>query len=150
MLLECKFATYGDQCKETCGQCQDLTKCHYKNGTCLTGCKAGYNGVLCKTRKYMLVNCVIYWPIVYILEHMYLKIIPSIDLVQCRYVFPLHICGMVWYGMFLLRVLGLYYDMSDVISIGVVCYNCKRLYYVVCFPKKGLLCYEICGDVPYF
>ena len=103
IVLECEFATYGDQCKETCGQCQDLTKCHHKNGTCLTGCKAGYHGVLCKTRKYMLVNGVLYWPIIYILEHIYLKIISSLDLVQCRYPFPLNICGMVWYGTFLLR-----------------------------------------------
>ena len=128
MLLECEFATYGDQCKETCGQCQDLTKCHYKNGTCLTGCKTGYHGVLCKTRK--KINCVLYLPIIYILEHIYLKQISSLDLVQWRYAFPLNICGMVcsllWYVSSILWY---------AISIGVVCYNCKRWYYVGCFQK---------------
>ncbi|XP_078330554.1 uncharacterized protein LOC111113675 [Crassostrea virginica] len=54
---ECEFATYGDQCKETCGQCQDLTKCHYKNGTCLTGCRAGYHGALCKTLSKRVDSC---------------------------------------------------------------------------------------------
>ena len=52
-LSECDLGTYGDKCNETCGNCQDQTKCHHSNGTCLTGCSAGYDGALCKTRKYV-------------------------------------------------------------------------------------------------
>ena len=50
-LSECDLGTYGDKCNETCGNCEDLSECHHGNGTCLTGCKAGYHGTLCKTRK---------------------------------------------------------------------------------------------------
>ena len=52
-LSECDLGTYGDKCNETCGNCLDLNECHHSNGTCLTGCKAGYDGALCKTRKYV-------------------------------------------------------------------------------------------------
>ena len=145
MLSECEFATYGDQCKETCGQCQDLTKCHYKNGTCLTGCKAGYHGVLCKTRK--KINCVLYWPIIYILEHIYLKLISSLDLVQWRYAFPLHICGMVWYVL-CYGMLVLYYDMSFLLVWYAIVVKDDIMSFA--FRKHGLFCYEICGNVSYF
>lgn len=29
-----------------------MNKCLHINGTCLIGCDAGYQGFLCKTRKY--------------------------------------------------------------------------------------------------
>ena len=63
-LSECDLGTYGDMCNEKCGNCQDQTKCHHSNGTCLTGCNDGFQGALCKTRKsltvhtYVLINYV--------------------------------------------------------------------------------------------
>lgn len=48
-LADCEIGTYGVDCKESCGHCRDLTKCSYTNGTCFTGCIAGYQGALCKT-----------------------------------------------------------------------------------------------------
>lgn len=47
--LVCGFGTYGKQCSGQCGKCQDPAKCHHADGTCLTGCIAGYRGDLCKT-----------------------------------------------------------------------------------------------------
>lgn len=38
-------------CNETCGHCRDLNQCSNVNGTCLTGCDAGYQGDLCKPRE---------------------------------------------------------------------------------------------------
>ena len=52
-LSECDLGTYGDKCNEKCGNCLDLNECHHSNGTCLTGCSAGYHDALCKTRKYV-------------------------------------------------------------------------------------------------
>lgn len=39
---------YGPGCIETCGHCRDVNKCSNIDGTCLTGCDAGYRGNLCK------------------------------------------------------------------------------------------------------
>lgn len=47
----CNPGSYGIDCKERCGNCLDVYKCSYTNGTCLTGCIAGYQGNLCKTRE---------------------------------------------------------------------------------------------------
>uniref|UniRef100_K1R0L7 Scavenger receptor class F member 2 n=1 Tax=Magallana gigas TaxID=29159 RepID=K1R0L7_MAGGI len=45
----CNTGSYGIDCKEKCGNCLDVYKCLYTNGTCFTGCVAGYHGNLCKT-----------------------------------------------------------------------------------------------------
>lgn len=37
-------------CKERCGHCREFDQCFHINGTCLTGCDAGYQGEYCKTR----------------------------------------------------------------------------------------------------
>lgn len=47
----CDGGSYGNECNETCGNCSDVNQCSHINGTCLTGCYAGYKGDLCKTRK---------------------------------------------------------------------------------------------------
>uniref|UniRef100_A0A8W8P3B7 Scavenger receptor class F member 2 n=1 Tax=Magallana gigas TaxID=29159 RepID=A0A8W8P3B7_MAGGI len=47
--LACDKGSYGSQCKEICGHCRDTDQCSNINGTCLTGCDAGYQGNLCRT-----------------------------------------------------------------------------------------------------
>lgn len=47
----CAGGSYGVECNKTCGHCRDINQCYHINGTCLTGCDAGYQGNLCKTRK---------------------------------------------------------------------------------------------------
>lgn len=49
--VACEGETYGAGCKETCGHCHDVNQCSKINGTCLTGCDAGFEGDLCKTSK---------------------------------------------------------------------------------------------------
>lgn len=46
----CDKGLFGDNCSETCGHCRD-NKCSNFNGTCITGCDAGYQGDLCKISK---------------------------------------------------------------------------------------------------
>lgn len=50
-LLDCNRGSYGIACREICGQCRDVNHCLHINGTCLTGCSAGYQGTLCKESK---------------------------------------------------------------------------------------------------
>lgn len=47
----CKAGFYGVACNKTCGNCLDVYTCDHVNGTCLTGCRAGYEGGLCETRE---------------------------------------------------------------------------------------------------
>lgn len=47
--LECDRGSYGIECNETCGHCRDVNQCSNGNGSCLTGCDAGFKGDLCKT-----------------------------------------------------------------------------------------------------
>lgn len=47
--LECDRGSYGIECNETCGHCRDVKQCSNANGSCLTGCDAGFKGDLCKT-----------------------------------------------------------------------------------------------------
>lgn len=49
--IACEEEKYGADCKEICGHCRDVKQCSYNNGTCLTGCDAGFKGNLCKTGK---------------------------------------------------------------------------------------------------
>lgn len=51
--LACEKGSFGDNCSKICGHCRDVDKCSHSNGTCLTGCKAGYQGEICKTREFM-------------------------------------------------------------------------------------------------
>lgn len=50
IISACIEGFYGISCKEICGHCHEANQCHYVNGTCLTGCAAGYEGDVCKTR----------------------------------------------------------------------------------------------------
>ncbi|XP_078327327.1 uncharacterized protein LOC111116102 isoform X2 [Crassostrea virginica] len=45
----CITGMYGANCNNTCGYCVDLESCHWLNGTCLSGCKQGHYGNICKT-----------------------------------------------------------------------------------------------------
>lgn len=47
----CEYGFYGVDCREICGQCRDIDQCSITNGTCLTGCAAGYYLGFCKERK---------------------------------------------------------------------------------------------------
>lgn len=51
IIVECDKGLYGIGCSETCGHCRDVNQCFHINGTCLTGCDAGYKGDLCKTGR---------------------------------------------------------------------------------------------------
>lgn len=55
--LVCDKGLYGYDCKETCGYCRDVNQCSNLNGTCLTGCVAGFKKGLCKTCKYYIDVC---------------------------------------------------------------------------------------------
>lgn len=57
---ECPSGSYWLACTLTCGNCRDVNQCNHINGTCLTGCSAGYMGDLCKTREYTCV-CIYSW-----------------------------------------------------------------------------------------
>lgn len=52
LILACGKGSYGVDCHETCGHCRDVNKCSSINGTCLTGCDAGYEGDMCKASEY--------------------------------------------------------------------------------------------------
>lgn len=47
--LKCDRGSYRIECNETCGHCRDVNQCSNGNGSCLTGCDAGFKGDLCKT-----------------------------------------------------------------------------------------------------
>lgn len=51
LILECKSGNYGLRCNETCGHCSALMYCSHVNGSCLTGCKPGYEGDRCQQSK---------------------------------------------------------------------------------------------------
>lgn len=53
-LIACESGLYGVDCNETCGHCKDVTQCFHVNGTCLTGCKPGYQDELCRTGEKVL------------------------------------------------------------------------------------------------
>lgn len=54
VVLECVVGHYGYNCNETCGQCMDPKQCSAVSGTCLTGCRAGYVGRLCKEGRWFV------------------------------------------------------------------------------------------------
>ena len=49
--IACQIGTFGPNCNGTCGDCLHYDDCHHVNGTCITGCRPGYTGDICKTRK---------------------------------------------------------------------------------------------------
>ena len=51
IVQECDKGSYGIGCNETCGHCRDFNQCSKVNGSCLTGCDAGYAGDFSKARK---------------------------------------------------------------------------------------------------
>ena len=53
----CDQGKYGNGCNDVCGQCLEEDNCYYTNGTCITGCKPGYHGALCKTGSIEDLSC---------------------------------------------------------------------------------------------
>ena len=51
LFIECDKGSFGIDCNETCGYCYEANHCFHTNGTCLSGCIAGFQGDLCKTSK---------------------------------------------------------------------------------------------------
>lgn len=49
--IACDRGWYGADCNGICGHCRDVDQCSHINGTCLTGCSAGFQGDLCNTSK---------------------------------------------------------------------------------------------------
>lgn len=49
IIEECDKGSFSIGCYETCGYCRDIKQCSNINGSCLTGCDAGFKGDLCKT-----------------------------------------------------------------------------------------------------
>lgn len=50
-VLECDKGAYGLKCNETCGHYHNVNQCSNIDGTCITGCAAGFEGNLCRTRE---------------------------------------------------------------------------------------------------
>ena len=51
MFSECSVNTFGQNCSRTCGHCLGAERCNHIDGTCETGCAAGWQGRLCLTGK---------------------------------------------------------------------------------------------------
>ena len=52
--LECESGYFGPDCKNECGHCLNVSHCHGGNGTCLSGCSAGYIESLCTESTFFL------------------------------------------------------------------------------------------------
>lgn len=50
-VLVCPIGFYGIACNEICGNCRNVGQCHHITGACVSGCVAGYEGDICKTRE---------------------------------------------------------------------------------------------------
>lgn len=48
---ECEAGKFGQNCRESCGNCVQNGACHHVNGSCLNGCDAGYEGTNCTQGK---------------------------------------------------------------------------------------------------
>lgn len=55
----CDRGSYGTDCNQNCGRCRYVDDCFHVNGTCFSGCDVGYDGNLCKSRKYEIVTTVL-------------------------------------------------------------------------------------------
>lgn len=49
----CSRGYFGPDCRNTCGQCLNVSQCHYINGSCLAGCVHGYRGDYCNESLYL-------------------------------------------------------------------------------------------------
>lgn len=53
---ECNIGLNDSECIEPCGHCRDGNQCSKINGSCLTGCDAGFKGDLCETSESTTTN----------------------------------------------------------------------------------------------
>ena len=49
--VECTNNKYGQDCRQSCGNCTKGEPCNHVNGSCPNGCVAGVTGENCKTGK---------------------------------------------------------------------------------------------------
>lgn len=49
--IGCDNNVYGPACKRSSGNCLNRKDCYHINGSCLSGCKAGYKGEKCMDGK---------------------------------------------------------------------------------------------------
>ena len=47
LISECEGNTYGMECTQVCGNCQNSEQCYHVNGSCQTGCDKGTHGDKC-------------------------------------------------------------------------------------------------------
>ena len=48
----CSSGTYGQDCAETCGNCDGGAPCDAVDGSCATGCAPGWTGGTCSNCEY--------------------------------------------------------------------------------------------------
>lgn len=46
---ECLNQTYGIECQQKCGNCNNEEPCNHVNGSCLNGCDRGWYGEKCNS-----------------------------------------------------------------------------------------------------
>lgn len=52
LFVACPDGNYGENCNEQCGNCNNTKQCHHVNGTCLNGCKTGFQSDKCIESRY--------------------------------------------------------------------------------------------------
>lgn len=53
IIVECDGNKYGQDCRQTCGNCTDGEQCDHVNGICKNGCDAGMMGDTCDQCKHI-------------------------------------------------------------------------------------------------
>ena len=62
----CSTGYYGDNCNMNCGNCFNDETCHFINGSCLSGCRIGYQPPFCAkgniiVQEYIVYNEALFW-----------------------------------------------------------------------------------------
>ena len=52
--VECTINKYGQDCRQSCGNCTKGEQCNHVNGSCPNGCDAGVTGENCDTGKLVI------------------------------------------------------------------------------------------------
>ena len=54
LFIECEVGSYGSSCRENCSvNCKIPKTCNRETGRCTNGCQPGWDGITCKTSKYL-------------------------------------------------------------------------------------------------
>jgi hypothetical protein len=81
LLSACRSGWFGAECRETCSTTCKNSACTHTNGSCIGGCKAGYQGNMCERRKSLKLLCYIISQFLLIKYHEFLtssKNIPAL------------------------------------------------------------------------